>query len=255
MFRKIRITILLIILAGVALGTWLDRSRSTDWDKTLWVAVYPIAVQDNAVVNSYIQNLSNDTFADIGEFLRSEGERYGVKLSEPARVRLYGRITTPPPEFDHAGNMLTHMLWSLRLRYWAWRASSAQQGPTPDVRIFVLYHDPAISPSVPHSLGLQKGLLGVVHAFAEHDMTGANNSVIAHEFLHTLGATDKYDANNLAVFPDGYADPNKQPLYPQDQAEIMAGRRMLSEQEAEMPARLRSVVVGTKTAREIGWTP
>ena len=62
------------------------------------------------------------------------------------------------------------MLWSLKLRYWAWNISRHAQEPE-DVRIFVLYHDPALTPTVPHSLGLTKGLIGVVYAFADsaHD--------------------------------------------------------------------------------------
>ena len=85
-------------------------------------------------------------------------------------------------------------------------------------------------------------------------MTACNNIVIAHEFLHTVGATDKDDlANDQPQFPDGYADPQRTPLVPQDQAEIMAGRRMLSETEWEMPDSLRSVVIGPKTALEINW--
>ncbi|HSC09174.1 MAG TPA: hypothetical protein VLD59_20290, partial [Steroidobacteraceae bacterium] len=126
--------------------------------------------------------------------------------------------------------------------------------PPPDIRMFVLYHDPATTTSVPHSLGLQKGLLGVVYAFADRDMTAANNIVIAHELLHTVGASDKYAANDdRPLFPAGYADPQQQPLYPQARAEVMAGRRMLSEQEWEMPYGLREVVVGPETAAEIHW--
>jgi len=49
-----------------------------------------------------------------------------------------------------------------------------------DIRIFVLYHDPALTPVVPHSLGLAKGLIGVVYAFAAPEMTGENAVVIAH---------------------------------------------------------------------------
>jgi hypothetical protein len=121
--------------------------------------------------------------------------------------------------------------------------------------MFVLYHDPAVSESVPHSLGLQKGLLGVVHAFATRDMDGENNIVIAHELLHTLGATDKYDpADDEPSYPDGYGDPEQRPLYPQESAEIMAGRRMTSQTSWEMPETLREVVVGATTAAEINWT-
>ena len=56
-----------------------------------------------------------------------------------------------------------------------------------------MYHDPSTLQTVPDSHGMQKGLIGVVHAFAQRPMAGTNNIVITHELLHTLGATDKYD--------------------------------------------------------------
>jgi hypothetical protein len=122
------------------------------------------------------------------------------------------------------------------------------------VRIFVLYHDPALTPSVPHSLGLTKGLIGVVYAFAAPVMSGANDVVIAHELLHTVGATDKYDpANDAPRFPEGFGDPRQIPLYPQRMAEIMAGRRMLAADRWQQVAGLDEVVVGAATALEIRW--
>jgi hypothetical protein len=86
-------------------------------------------------------------------------------------------------------------------------------------------------------------------------MAGSNNVVIAHELLHTVGATDKYDlASGEPLNPAGLADPDREPLYPQERAEIMAGRRALSAQESEMPHSLAGVVVGADTAREIRWS-
>jgi hypothetical protein len=122
------------------------------------------------------------------------------------------------------------------------------------VRLFVLYHDPALRSRLPHSVGLQKGLLGVVNAFAARPQAGSNNVVIAHELLHTFGATDKYDpATTLPVFPDGYADPGRNPVHPQDAAEIMAGRIPRGPATADMPTGLDETVIGGKTAREINW--
>jgi len=118
----------------------------------------------------------------------------------------------------------------------------------------VLYYDPQHITRVGHSLGLQKGLIGVVNAFASQAQAAQNDVVIAHEFLHTLGATDKYDLrNNQPFFPDGYAEPERQPLLPQAYAEIMAGRVPLTQTEAEMPASLDEALIGTQTAREINW--
>jgi hypothetical protein len=78
--------------------------------------------------------------------------------------------------------------------------------------------------------------------------------VIAHEMLHTLGASDKYGADGLPSYPDGYADPDQQPRLPQRRAEIMAGRRAVTASHAEMPRSLDEVVIGAATAREIRWS-
>jgi hypothetical protein len=78
--------------------------------------------------------------------------------------------------------------------------------------------------------------------------------VIAHELLHTLGATDKYGNDNLPRLPDGYAEPDRQPLYPQTFAELMGGRIPVTASEAEIPESLQQVVIGPLSAAEIGWT-
>jgi hypothetical protein len=255
LFRNIRIAILLLILVFVATGTLLARVRSTDWDKPLWVAIHPISADGSDATRSYISSLSEETFAPIGTFLADQAQRYALPLTQPARVRLYGEVHEKPPQLDPGAGLLTRAFWSLRMRYWAWRATSADTRAPPDIDIFVLYHDPKLTTSVPHSLGLQKGLLGVVYAFADASMTANNNIVIAHEFLHTVGATDKYDpASDEPSYPDGYAEPKRSPLFPQEDAEIMAGRRMLSATEWEMPDSLRNVVIGPKTAQEINWS-
>ena len=63
--------------------------------------------------------------------------------------------------------------------------------------------------------------------------------VIAHEILHTLGASDKYDLATLApLYPGGYAEPERDPLYPQSFAEIMAGRYAADAHTFEMPESL-----------------
>jgi hypothetical protein len=98
-------------------------------------------------------------------------------------------------------------------------------------------------------------LIGVVHAFATRSMAGSNNIVIAHELMHTLGATDKYDLSTGApLYPGGFAQPDRQPRYPQPSAEIMAGRRAVSATDFDMPSSLKDVVVGPATADEIRWT-
>ena len=93
-----------------------------------------------------------------------------------------------------------------------------------------------------------------MNVFASDAMAGTNNVVIAHEMLHTFGATDKYDlATNLPLFPDGYAEPERMPRVPQQFAEIMGGRIPISPLRADQPDGLHRVVIGPLTAREINW--
>jgi hypothetical protein len=99
-----------------------------------------------------------------------------------------------------------------------------------------------------------KGLIGVVYAFAAPEMNGENNVVIAHELLHTVGATDKYNfADDAPRFPDGYGDAAQKPLYPQLTAELMAGRRMLAPDKWQQALSLDEVVIGPFSALEIRW--
>jgi hypothetical protein len=95
-------------------------------------------------------------------------------------------------------------------------------------------------------------MVGIVNGYASRHRRGTNNVVIAHEFLHTLGATDKYNlANGQPIGPDGLAEPQREPLYPQRFAEIMGGRIALAEDDAVVPKSLNYAVIGPLTAREI----
>lgn len=139
------------------------------------------------------------------------------------------------------------------MRWWAYR-NTRSEGPGVRVKMFVLYFDPERSAVLNHSTGLQQGLIGRVNVFAARNMSKQNNVIITHEFLHTLGATDKYEAgSNQPVFPDGYAEPDLKPLFPQRFAEIMAGRTPISNVTAETPVSLAYALIGNKTAAEINW--
>jgi hypothetical protein len=252
MWRGLRIGVLLAILAAVIFHTALDRRDVKRWRSPLWVGVFPIAGDGQAASGNYVRSLTSADLGGIDEFLRRESKRNGGP-AEPARIQLYPGPHPPLPPRGDSNGPVANGLWSLRLRWYAWRRMQAIDGPAPRVRIFVVYHDPARTVKVPHSVGLEKGLLGVVHAFADHNLGGENQIVIAHELLHTLGASDKYDARNQPVYPEGYAEPAQEPRFPQRRAEVMAGRRALTADTADMPTGLETVVVGAATAREIGW--
>lgn len=253
--RSLRQLILLTLLAVVAIGSYMTRARSTSWEEPLWVAVYPIVADDSAATRDYIDGLTGKNFAAIERFMEKETVRYGVNIERPIRLDVGEPIDELPPPPPPTSNPIRIALWSLKLRWWAGSVTGDQPGAPPDIRLFLVYHDPDFQNAVPHSLGLQKGMLGVVHVFADRRMQGQNNVVIAHEMLHTLGATDKYaPGNNLPIHPIGYADPDKTRLYPQKFAEIMGGRIPLSPTKAVMPDSLQNVQVGAATALEMRWT-
>lgn len=252
-FRQLRILTLLIILLLVAGGTWLTQLRSTDWDRPLTVAIHPINGDGSIRSRDYIAGLSLESFQDIDAFFADEAEQYNLPLKRPVELVMGPVLAELPPEPPKDRNILGVMWWSLKIRYWVWGVDR-DFGPPADIRMFVLFNDPEANPRLAHSLGLQKGLLGVVHAFASWRDAGGNSMVIAHELLHTLGATDKYDLQtNQPIFPAGYAEPDKSSLFPQQFAEIMAGRIPLSKTQAEQPKSLGSVIVGEYTASEIRW--
>jgi len=240
---------LLIVLALVAGTTTWERLWVRGWARPLQVAIYPIAVDETSA--AFIGQLQGGDFQEIGGFLAREAPRWRRHAIPATQVVLKAPIRVVPP-LPQAHSALEAMQWSLRLRWYAFRQTPfwASLGT---VRLFVLYHPLEFNRALPHSHGLQKGLLGVVHVFASDAQRAQNNFVIAHELLHTLGATDKYDANGQPLYPIGVADPNSQPPYPQYRAEIMGGRVALSPNRSEIPAGLEEAVVGFATAAEIGW--
>jgi hypothetical protein len=254
-WKFLRISVLLVVLLVVAANAWLDRAITTSWDKTLWVGVFPMNADGSEAAERYVRGLKAEDFASVEEFFAREIRRHGIEMDRPVRMELYPSPKRLPPALAADANPLQTAWWSLKMRLFASSAADVPGRVPSYIRVFVLYHDPETTQSVPHSLGLQKGLIGLVHAYAARSMASSNNIVIAHETLHTLGATDKYDLTSGApVFPTGFAEPERTPRYPQRFAEIMAGRRALSAREHEMPGSLREVVVGDATAAEIGWT-
>ena len=65
MFKVFRISFLLLILFIVSVSTWLSQSRSTDWNNSLWVKVYPINADGSDDASKYIQQLTLDDFQCI----------------------------------------------------------------------------------------------------------------------------------------------------------------------------------------------
>ena len=253
MWRALRIAFLTLVLVIVAGQALVDRFSTTGWRRTVYVGAFPVSADGSPVTRDYLAQLDQGEIDEVGDFVTAQARRYGVAVDEPIELRLYPTLASAPPVLDPGADVLTRIVWSLRLRYYRHRMLAAIS-PRPQIALFLVYHDPALASSLPHSAGLQRGLTAVVHVFASRAQEAQNRIVMAHELLHTFGATDKYDlATGLPEYPDGFADPQAVPLYPQQLAEIMAVKTPLSPTEARMPDSLESERIGPLTAREIGW--
>ena len=249
--RRWSLVYLLVLVAGSA---WLTRHRVASWEDTLWVAVHPINADGSEVSAAHIASLDRTAFASMDAFFAEEAAHHGLALRAPVHVVLGDPVGESPPLPPAEPSTLSVMLWSLRLRWWAWRVDRGPSPPPADVRLFVRYFDPERSPVLRHSLGLREGMLGVVNAFASTGNHGSNQVIMAHEIMHTLGAADRYDpGTNHPRWPEGYAEPQLDPRYPQRLAELMGGRIPTGPDSAVIPRSLDEVVIGVLSATEIGW--
>jgi hypothetical protein len=254
-FTRVRVAVLLAVLVAVAFTAWHDRHRVVSWRAPLIVGIYPINGDGSAAVDRYIESLDATSFQGLTAFLEREARKRGIGTT-PLAVAMVGprvgRIPPAPPPPD--GRSTTAIAaWSLKLRAWVWRAERDFHLPDVQVRMFAIYHAPRRGLVLEHSVGMEKGHVGVAHLFSGADEAAANEVVIAHELLHTAGATDKYDDAGMPVFPDGFAEPALSPRFPQRRAEIMGGRIPTAPHDSKMVETLDLCVVGDLTASEIGW--
>lgn len=244
---------LLIGLISVGFVSLTQLVYTRNWNQTLEVTIFPINADGHLVTGDYIASLSDDSFSIINRWAEREAERHQLDLKTPFNVSLGPTIKNKPPAWPTNDNPIAVLFWGLRFRWWAYRNTPEDGGNLTRIRMFVMYHEGQEDKPLSHSLGLQKGLLGLVHAFALHEQTAQNNIVIAHEMLHTVGAIDKYSEYGGPLFPIGYANPVREPLFPQRYAEIMSGRIPTSYGSSYMAESLRSAQVNQYTAAEINW--
>lgn len=252
-FKSFRIAILLGFLIIVGLTSAHQRVYTRNWNQPLTAVIYPINADGYLSSKEYIETLKPEHFQAINDWGDREAERYDLDLPNPIRVELGEVIDSLPPEWPNTDSPLMVLLWGLKFRWWAYRNTPDSHSDITQVRMFVMYHDSADNKTLAHSLGMQKGLMGLVHAFADKRSTAQNNIVIAHELLHTVGASDKYSSVGQPIYLEGYADINREPLLPQRNAEIMAGRTPTSRTKSYMPKSLNRVRINSYTAMEINW--
>ena len=252
-FTFLRPFLLLCTLFAIGGITAHQIIYSRAWHEPLDVVIYPINADNELETHNYINTLSPNTFTEVDDWFAAEARRHNVPLEQPIRTQLGPRVESVPPALPVDKGVLRTVLWGLQLRFWVWRNTPDDSSNLRRVRVFVAYQQGSKDTPLAHSVGLQKGLIGIVNAFGHTQQTNQNNIVIAHEILHTVGASDKYNFYGGPEFPFGYANPNREPLYPQRYAEVMAGRIPTSPYSSYMARSLKSVRINPLTASEIAW--
>jgi len=254
MFKIIRITILLLILASVISTLLIQKNIVRDWQGTLDIRIIPIIADQKKQTEEYVHLVTDEQFSDIKKYLMVEAKKHHLDLQHSLNIKLEDAITNIPPKLpENSSSRFDVMLWSLKLKWWAWR-NQLEDHNVAQIRIYVLYQSPNEKQRLSHSTGLQNGLIGLVNVRASKEQQALHQIIIIHELLHIFGATDKYDfQNGLPNFPDGYARPQQKPLFPQNKAEMMARSIPVNNQQADVATSLNKIIIGDKTAAEIGW--
>jgi hypothetical protein len=256
---RIRLAILVSLLAITVLFALNDihsRRARTQWRRPVSVAV---ALVQLGPVDQAALNTLNGRFRVLEARIASEYHRYGGRLDRPVTFTLYGPVTvdrSAPADPDSDILSLARHAYEL----WRWtRAVDAGSGlPTRsfDSRIYLVMRAPLDKGRqwVEGSSELG-GRVGV--AKVELDVSSVDLAlfVASHEFLHTLGASDKYDPTGRALIPAGLVEPDAVPRYPQRYAEVMARNLVLAPGAERAPETIAELGVGIATAREIGWAP
>ncbi len=259
-FFYVRVSVLGALLAGVLLYAWRDyeqRHSRTEWQSPLRVGVIILDFgQSDGGLDDSVLTLLAGRAATLGQRLSSEFERYRDADFQMVRVIPYGPVFVKrkPPELTGEG------LWaSLVHTYELWRYTSQvdQAAEVPsglDSRIYVVA-EPVTDEErkLVEGFSQQGGHLGIARVQLDESTIDLGLFVVAHELMHTLGATDRYDESGRTQIPDGLGNPAQRPLYPQLTAEVMARNRVVSPGNEVPPDTLDELSVGPITAAEIGW--
>jgi hypothetical protein len=257
-FFRFRVTVLLTVLAAVSLWACYDvraRRARNHWQAPIRVGL--VVLQRGDVDPGAVRSLVTRAAA-LEERLGLELARYRPTLGRRfIEIEPFGPVPVSEAPPSEPGTTIWQRLvhaYSL----WRYTRSVDRSASVPthelDSRIYVLA-EPGRSENGLHVEGFSEngGRVGVARVELDRTTVDLALFVAAHELFHTLGASDKYDADGRTRFPEGLADPDRVPLFPQPAAEIMARNRVVSAVEEVAPGDIDELRVGPLTAREIGW--
>ncbi len=250
--KQIRVLILLLALVPLAYLFFLEHDPRPDWTRAKVVVIYPHNPDDHEGVANWIDQLESGHLEEIEAFFTQEASDHELALERPIEIRLASAIDFAPPAPPRNGSHIERLRWAGGMRWWHFRFS--RQHREADSIIVAHYHSPGGQGRTLHSVGMSRPRLALVNLIAGDQPIRYNNLQLAHEILHTFGASDLYHfGTGQPESPEGYAQPDREPVYPQSRAEIMAMRIPMGPDQSRPALNLDEATIGAQTAREIGW--
>jgi hypothetical protein len=216
-------------------------------------------ILSHGAVDRRALGLLRERTAVLNQRLSDEFQRYQRPRRE-AMIQIvpYGPVSVSDvPPNDTGTSFWSRALHTYKLWRYTQAVDDAAGVPTHalDSRIYLVAEPPVQGRlNSVAGFGEPHGRVGVARVNLDSEMVDLALFVAAHEFLHTLGATDKYDESGRTSLPFGLPEPNLVPAFPQRYAEVMARNRVLSPTSEIAPETLSELSVGRWTAEEIGWT-
>ena len=272
--RRCRQGALLLVLLVVAIWGWLTYRadhHTFAWDRKVSIGVVALLDDDGETAQKaewFIQRFlsqsggGKNTLGEVQSWLQKEYARHTGDAQSIVEFFVRGpvRLATPPPDLPEAEDSFFTRWNGVRTFINYFKEISRRdelQLAQCDATLFVYfydYHDQKRRHMFAHldSLASRSDRMGICFVPTTKKHAGYSTAVVAHELCHTFGASDKYDGG-VSLYPAGYAEPDRQPRYPQRHGEIMSLGRPVSA-GVDRPVRgLRECIVGDTTAEEMNW--
>jgi len=207
-----------------------------------------------------VQEPAEVTVKCVEEFFPREFARYNEGEAAHVELHVSGpyQVEIDPPDVYDADASAATLMWRSLQYHRYFKKLAAGLGVDfrdYDARLVAVFvagdQDEQIEAGSMASRGRR---FGVVFLNLYHMDYTYSALTLLHEIGHTFGASDKYDYDTfLAVWPEGYAEPERSPVFPQQYAELMAGDIPIAPQDEVEIASLDQVRLGVDSAHELGW--
>lgn len=248
-FRNGRVVALVVLMLGIiawGLGRQRRNDRRTRWERPLTVSI--VLVSQEAVSEAAVSKWRDTAEQLTGWFDREWKRRRPQGMPDPVQFVLEQtaavRALPVAPEDTRSAVEFGRALDAIDV------AAHVRHN---DATVYVMLSNAASQAQRVEGIGEAGGRRGMVFVEANATDLTLETVALAHELLHCLGATDKYDAKGHAVVPAGLVAPEQSPLYPQPAGEVMVGEVAISETDGRPLRTLSEAQVGPATASEIHW--